>query len=389
MYSPRFRFIAVAAVMIGIAWSVAPALAQTKEFSAPLVPCGFFDGPYCGGDPLTSGAAAIFDNGEVTVTLTGAAPNTQYLIDFAAPDLSEFAVFGFVTTNSAGVANFDGTAIPADFSSMEKVVESGNVVVINMGNTAEAGKFEFYSGVKIQQFVNSPVPEFMPYNAPLVRCIDVQLPFMVSNCGSDPLSKGWVEVNSYGDLKVVLLSAIKKNGYSVEFRTPDGTTIPVPGKIVTDLAGDGVLKVPAFLSHGPEVGIFAVVRNGANQFFTGFEAQKSKPQAALSDLVRCASVGNPVLRNCGIDPLHSGVVNIGPKGEVTVRLTGVQPSTTYTVVFRPLDNSGDLPVGTLPESNDKGDVAETKFSFLKGGPVYSGAFVIQNANLDEFVPAFK
>jgi hypothetical protein len=88
------------------------------------------------------------------------------------------------------------------------------------------------------------------------------------------------------------------------------------------------------------------------------------------------SVTNPLLRNCGTDPLSLGTINVGSNGQIMLNLSGAQPSTTYSVVFQPLDNSGDTPVGTPPESDSNGNAANAKFSFFKSGRVYSRAFVI-------------
>src|ERR1700722_15110632 len=81
-------------------------------------------------------------DGEVTVTVSGAAPTTQYLIEFAAPDNGALTKIGSLTTNSKGNANFDKEAIfPLN------TVGAGNIVLINNGSSSEMGKDEFYSGL--------------------------------------------------------------------------------------------------------------------------------------------------------------------------------------------------------------------------------------------------
>jgi hypothetical protein len=219
------------------------------------------------------------------------------------------------------------------------------------------------------------------------------VPSSLGSCGSDALKGGTVDVDAAdGDVIVQVVGATASETYSVVFRAIDGTSLPVPGTLSTDGSGTGQLMASAFFPAGTTgEGVFAVQRNSADQYLSGFNITQKppKPRQAHSTLDRCVSVTNPVLSNCGTDPLSSGTVNVGPNGQIIVSLTGAQPSTTYSVVFRPLDNSGDTPVGTLPESDSNGKVPNTKFSFLKSGQVYSGAFVILNNGLDEFVPRLE
>jgi len=390
MHNQGFRFATVAAAMAGMAFSLAPGLARAGGFFGPLVQCSAVTSPAaiesCGSDPLSSGNVAIFNDGEVTVTVTGAAPTTEYLIEFAAPDNSKLTQIGTVTTNSKGNANFDKeAAFPLN------AVGAGNLVVINNGSTSEAGKDEFYSGLAIE--ASGGNHDRADYHPSLVVCDAVKVPSSLANCGTDALKSGSVDVQANdGDVIVQVVGAAASQSYTVVFRAINGTSLPVPGTLTTDSSGTGQLMASALFAAGTTgEGVFAIQRNSLDQYLSGFNITQKppKPRQAHSTLARCANVTDPVLGNCGTDPLSSGIVNVAPNGTVAVSLDGAQPSTTYSVVFRPLDNSGDTPVGTLPESNSNGNVPNTKFSFLKSGMVYSGGFVIQSNSLDEFVPGIE
>ena len=390
MHNPRFRSGMAAAAMVGMAVWLVPGFARAGGFFGPLVQCSAVKSPAkiasCGSDPLNGGGVAIFSDGEVTVTVAGAAPTTQYLIEFAAPDNSALTKIGTLTTNSKGNGNFDKeAAFPLN------TVGAGNIVLINNGSTSEAGKDEFYGGLAIEASGGNHARA--DYHPSLVQCRAVKVPSSPTTCGTDALKSGSVDVDAAdGDVIVQVVGATASQSYSVVFRAIDGTRLALPGTLSTDSSGTGQLMASAFFPAGTTgEGVFAVQRNSFDQYLSGFNITQKppKPRQAHSTLVRCVSVTNPVLSNCGTDPLSSGMINVGPNGQITVSLNGAQPSTTYSVVFRPLDNSGDTPVGTLPESNSNGNVPNTKFSFLKSGQVYSGAFVILNNGLDEFVPGLE
>jgi hypothetical protein len=390
MHNPRFRFEMVAAAMVATAIALAPGLARAGGFFGPLVQCSAVTSPAkiasCGSDPLNGGGVAIFSDGEVTVTVAGAAPSTQYLVEFAAPDNSALTKIGALTTNSKGNGDFD-----KEVAFALNTVGAGNIVLINNGATSEAGKDEFYSGLAIEASGGNRARA--DYHPSLVRCDAVKVPSSPGSCGSDSLKSGSVDVDAAdGDVIVQVVGAAASETYSVVFRAIDGTSLPVPGTLTTDSSGTGQLMASAFFPAGTiGEGEFAIQRSSADQYLSGFDITQKppKPRQAHSTLDRCVSVTNPVLGNCGTDPLSSGTVNVGPNGQIFVSLTGAQPSTTYSVVFRPLDDSGDITVGTLPESNSNGNVPNTKFSFFTSGQVYSGAFVIVSNGLDEFVPSLE
>lgn len=392
MHNSRFRFGMVAAAMVGMGVWLVPGFARAGGFFGPLVQCSAVTSPAdigsCGSDPLEAGNVAIFNDGEVTVTITGAAPSTQYLIEFAAPDDSALTKIGTLTTNSKGNANFDKLAtFPLN------TVGAGNVVLINNGSTSQAGKDEFYSGVAIEASGGNHARA--DYHPSLVSCGAVKLPSSPATCGTDALKSGSVDVQANdGDVIVQVVGAGASETYTVVFRAINGTSLTLPGTLTTDSSGAGQLMATSFFPAGTTgEGVFAVQRGGVagDEYLSGFSITQKppKPRQAHSTLVRCVSVTDPLLSTCGTDPLSSGTVNVGPNGQITVSLSGAQPSTTYSVVFRPLDNSGDMPVGTLPESDSNGNVRNTKFSFLESGMVYSGAFVIRSGDLDEFVPGFE
>jgi hypothetical protein len=389
MYNPRFRFGVLAAIVGTAVWLV-PGFARAGGFFGPLVQCSAVTSPTniasCGSDTLNGGGVAIFGDGEVTVTVAGAAPSTQYLIEFAAPDNSALTRIGTLTTNSKGNGDFDKEA-----SFPLNTVGAGNIVLINNGSTSEEGKAEFYSGLAIEASGgNHARPDYHPS---LVQCGAVKVPSSPSTCGTDALKGGSVDVDAAdGDVIVQIVGAAASQTYAVAFRAIDGTSLALPGTLSTDSVGTGQLMASAFFPAGTiGEGVFEVQRNSVDQYVSGFDIthKPPKPREAHSSMVRCVSVSNPVLGNCGTDPLSSGTVNVGPRGQIMVSLSGAQPSTTYSVVFRPLDDSGDTPVGTLAESDSKGNVPITKFSFLKSGQVYSGVFVILNNGLDEFVPGLE
>ncbi len=129
-----------------------------------------------------------------------------------------------------------------------------------------------------------------------------------------------------------------------------------------------------------------LTRSASQQFLTGFDvtSKPSHSQQTVGQLVRCLDVTNPLLQTCGTDPLAFGSATVNKNGRLGVNLNGALPNTAYTVVFRPLDNSGDVSTGLTLNTNAEGN-AHGNRSFVSAGEVFSGSFVVQSGGLDQFV----
>ena len=79
-------------------------------------------------------------------------------------------------------------------------------------------------------------------------------------------------------------------------------------------------------------------------------------------------------------------------GQVSVSLTGADPSTNYELFFRPLDNSGDVDTGIALATNAVGNVQKGPKAFFPADAVASGTFVVKRQDSeteDQFVSGYK
>jgi hypothetical protein len=114
-----------------------------------------------------------------------------------------------------------------------------------------------------------------------------------------------------------------------------------------------------------------------------------RPSVSGSNLVPCGSVTDPILPNCGSDPLDHGSYQVNAVGDVDVKLVGASPSTNYELFFRPLDNSGDVDTMIAVPTNTFGDADTGMKPFFKANTVASGTFVVKSGTLDEFDPGYE
>lgn len=87
-----------------------------------------------------------------------------------------------------------------------------------------------------------------------------------------------------------------------------------------------------------------------------------------------------------------GAYEVNAAGQLTVRVTGAEPSTNYEIYFRPLNNSGDIDTGiALPTDSKGNDVAGPK-GYFAADTVAAGTFVVKESGADQpdqFVAGFQ
>ena len=360
-------------------------LARAETFDAPLVQCKAVATPAalttCAAvqDPLKHGGATINDQGDVTVIVVGAATNTTYAVSLVSNDGTHTTSIGNLKTGVAG----DG-AFRKDAFFKFGTVGAGNVVLTSGGSE------EFVTGLSISSNGLESARDFQPA---LVRCTDVTVPGSLSACGSDSLSRGRVDIeNSDGALAIHVIGARPSTSYTALLRSPTGTTTPLGTVGPTDKAGNGMLIVPAAFAPGT-IGSGSIVlqSSSADEFVSGFRVDQKfvRPEVSASNLVPCGSVTDPILANCGSDPLDRGFYEVNAAGAVRVRLVGASPSTNYELFFRPLDDSGDVDTGIEVPSDASGNAQTGLKKFFMPNTVASGTFVVKSGTLDEFVAGYE
>jgi hypothetical protein len=334
-------------------------------------------------DPLNGGGATISDEGDVTVTVFGAATNTTYTITFVSNNGTQTTSIGSLKTGVLGNGAFRKEAM-FKFGT----VGAGNVVL-----TGPSGE-EFVTGLSVSSDGIENGRDFQPG---LVRCTDVVVPGTLSNCGSDSLSSGRVDLeNDDGALQIHISGARPSTTYTVMLVSPTGTSTPLSTIGPTNKAGGATLVLDPALPPSTIAAGEVVLQNssGLNEFVSGFKVNEKfvAPKVSASQLVPCGSVTDPVLSTCGSDPLDSGSYQVQASGEVTVILNGALPSTNYELFFRPLDDSGDMDTNIAVPTNSLGNAkASGKPSFLSSGTIASGTFVVKEQgsdSLDQFVAGF-
>lgn len=361
-------------------------LARAQTFDEPLVQCKAVTTPAALScvsvqDPLRRGGATISDQGDVTVVVVGAATNTTYAISFVSSDGTQTTSIGNLKTGVVG----DG-AIRKDAFFKFGTVGAGNVVL------SSGGGAQFVTGLSISSNGLESARDFQPA---LVRCTDVTVPGTLSSCGSDSLSRGRVDIeNDDGALAIHVTGARPSTSYTALLRSQGGTTITLGTVGPTNSAGNGSLIVPAaFAPSTVGAGSIVLQSGGVDEFVSGFKVNQKfvRPKVSGSSLEPCGSVTDPILANCGSDPLDYGAYRVEAGGQLIVTLKGANPSTNYELFFRPLDDSGDVDTGIAVPTNALGN-AETgpkSFSGFSKGTIAAGTFVVKFGMLDEFVAGYE
>jgi hypothetical protein len=369
-----------------LALCLASGLARAQTFDAPLLQCKSVTTPAalstCASvqDPLKRGGATINDQGDVTVIVVGAATNTTYAVSLVSNDGTQSTSIGNLKTGVDGNGAFRKDAF-FKFGT----VGAGNVVLSNGGE-------QFVTGLSISSNGLESARDFQPA---LVRCTDVTAPGTLSSCGSDSLTRGRVDIeNSDGALSIHVTGARPSTSYSALLRSPGGSTTALGTVGPTDHAGNGMLVVPAaFAASTIGSGAIVLQSSSTDEFVSGFRVNQKfvRPKVSGSALQPCGSVTDPILANCGSDPLDEGFYDVNASGAVKVILKGANPSTNYELFFRPLDNSGDVDTNIAVPTNALGN-AETgpkSFSAFSKGTIAAGTFVVKFGTLDEFVAGYE
>jgi len=372
-----------------VALCLASGLAHAQTFDAPLVKCQSVAKPAplttCAPtqDPLQRGGATISDQGDVTVIVVGAAPNAKYGVSFVSNDGTQTTSIGTLKTGAGG----DG-ALRMDALYKFGTVGAGNVV---LSSTVATGA-EFVTGVLISSDGLESARDFQPG---LVRCTDVTVPGLLSNCGSDSLNYGHVDVeNDDGALAIHVNGARPSTSYTASLVSPGGTSIPLGTVGKTDSHGNATLVMPAEFAAGT-IGSGSIVlqSGGLNEFVSGFKVDQKfvPPAVSASSLVACSTVTDPEDLTCGSDPLDAGFYEVNAGGQISVGLKGAEPSTNYEVYFRPLDNSPDVDTSIEVSTNSLGNALTGPKTYFPADTVASGTLVLKHTGSgqpDEFVAGF-
>jgi len=386
--SPRKRKWPAALLAAPVALCLASEMACAQTFDAPLEQCKAVTTPAalsnCAAtqDPLKGGGATISDQGDVTVTAYGAATNTTYAVSFVSNDGTKTTSIGNLKTGPDGNGAFRKDAF-FKFGT----VGAGDIVLTSGGGE------EFVTGLTVSSNGLESRRDFQPG---LVRCTDVTVPGALSSCGSDSLSSGRVDVeNPDGALAIHIYGARPGTNYTAILLSAGGKSSALGTVGPTNAAGNATLIVPnEFPASTIGSGEVVLQSGGTDEFVSGFKVDEKfvRPEVSDSNLVACGSVTDPILANCGSDPLDKGYYKVEAGGQISVTLEGANPSTNYEAWFRPLDDSGDVDTGVAVPTNAEGN-AKTgpKGGFFAANTVASGTIVIkeQGSTEDQFVAAFE
>ncbi len=377
----------VALLAAPVALCLGSGLARAETFDAPLVQCKSAALTTCAEvqDPLKRGGATINDQGDVTVIVVGAATNTTYAVSLVSNDGTQTTSIGNLKTGADGNGAFRKDAF-FKFGT----VGAGNVVLTGGGGG------EFVTGLSISSNGLESARDFQPV---LVRCTDVTAPGTLSGCGSDSLTYGHVDVeNDDGALSIHVSGARPSTSYTAILRSPGGMTTALGTVGPTNGAGNATLVVTSEFPASM-IGSGAVVLQsaGTDEFVSGFKVDQKfvRPKVSGSSLEPCGSVTDPILSNCGSDPLDDGSYDVNAAGDVSVKLSGANPGTNYELFFRPLDDSADVDTGVAIPTNALGnaDTGPKSFSAFTKNTIASGTFVVKHpANvdtLDQFVAGYE
>jgi hypothetical protein len=381
----KSALLTIAALTTGaVAWMV-PGSARAF-FSAPLVQCQAVTAPAalsgCGSDPLTSGIASIDDEGDLEVSVSGAAASQTYTVTVVGAD-------GTIKT----LPNL--TTGPKGNGLLRKAVEFplGKVGAGNL-SLSRAGETQFVTGIAIE--ASGGVHALADFRPELVSCSAVNVPGTITGCGSDAFKNGQVQFDSVdGDVNVQVEGAAASATYAVVLRS-GATDFPLCTLGPTTSMGAGQCTASAIFAAGTIAsGLVVLTRDGADQAYSGFRVSlKPRPApASTAGLVTClsATFGNPTSSGCGADPLNSGSAVLGKKGVLNVSLNGAAPTTNYEVFFRPINSDGtsDIDTGVAVTTDTSGDgKGSGTIDGVTAGTVGSGVFVVKQGETDEFLSGF-
>ncbi len=159
----------------------------------------------CGSDPLKDGHLDIDSGGgDLSLTVSGAAANASYTIILRGLDGLDSPPLGTLATNSKGSGTLNASAALAASS------VSAAVLVLRRNGVDQA-----LAGFNVTSKL-PPKPALRPRG--LVRCLDVNDPDALGNCGTDPLISGSATVNPKGKLSVILNGAGVSTSYEAFFQ---------------------------------------------------------------------------------------------------------------------------------------------------------------------------
>jgi hypothetical protein len=237
------------------------------DYRARMVRCNEINVPAavatCGSDTLKDGHVEVdSSDGDLSLNISGAAANATYslvLRDFAGNDSAPFGTFG---TTSKGNGNLSLSGALASGTT------SAAVWVLKRNGADQA-----LGGFKVTK---KPPPKPASTSG-LVRCLDVNDPAALGNCGTDPLTSGSATVDPKGKLMVMLNDAVPSTSYEVFFRPLNSDSsgdVDTNLAITTNVNGDGKGSKSSFAPSGSVgSGNFVVKSGGFDQFVTGFSVK--------------------------------------------------------------------------------------------------------------------
>jgi hypothetical protein len=364
----------VVATAIGVGLSSAYRPAQAASFNSGLVQCSTVTipaaPPGCAASPdkLGHGGVSINNVGDLSVSVAGAPTNKAYNVAFVLADASSNSGLGSFMTDNHGNGHLRKQgAFPFGKAG------AGYVIVTDNGGT------QFISGLAASTSGLASGPDFEPG---LVKCADVSIPGAIKTCGTDPLSGGFVEVESdSGDVTIKISGAAPNTTYSATLVGANGVTATSIGNpSSTDKHGTAVIVKQGAFAGAVIAGTVVLQNAGTPEFLSGFKVNQhpASPTVSQGSFVRCVELTDPLGSNCGTDPLDGGRYNVQANGKLSVELIGAAPSTNYEVFFRPLNglNTSDEDTALLLPTDKNGNVHANTVVF-KSSTTASGNFVVK------------
>lgn len=251
--------------------------------------------------------------------------------------------------------------------------------------------------------------------AALVPCAKVTQPGVLSSCGTDPEtipSNGKVEINKRGDIKISLAGAKPSVTYTAVYLSIDLSELSI-GTLTTDASGSGTLQIQGVFTVN-DVGSGNIILRrdenmdsvAENQYVSGFrvvgeggEADKEKEDEEEAKyeagLVPCSQMNKPAIATCGADTLEEGKVEIDSEdGKIEVKVSKAAANATYQVVYRSLDGSTEVAIGTLA-TDSKGNGSLENEELFALDDVGSGNIILKRDTngdgifLDQYVSGFR
>ena len=241
-----------------------------------------------------------------------------------------------------------------------------------------------------------PAPALAFFSAPLLECAQVTVPAALSNCGSDPLTRGVASIDNEGNLDLTLVGAGSAEAYQIVFRSPDGTQSVSLGMVTTGAGGNASKQEDVAFALGKVgAGNIVLTRTGMDQYVAGIHvsasgAPQSGPDTHL-ELSACSDVNiftNP-LSNCGTDTFKNGTAEFeSNSGAIDIQVTGAAANATYAAILRPVTGTA-LALGMIT-TNSRGvgqtPVSTTPIAF---STFASGTVVLTRNGMDQAVGGFR